>query len=194
MMIGVLALQGDYSKHIQILEMLDFKVLEVRYPSELSLIEGLVIPGGESTTISDLMERANFHNQIKNFAKTKPILGTCAGLIRMSKNTVDDRLKSLGILDISVDRKAYGRQIDSFAGEIEVSINGNNHSVLATFIRAPKINKIGKDVKVLSYFKNEPVVVKQGHHLGLSFHPELVKTTFFHNYTFREQFQNIHAT
>ena len=81
MMIGVLALQGDYSKHIQILEMLDFKVLEVRYPSELSLIEGLVIPGGESTTISDLMGRANFHDPIKNFAKTKPILGTCAGLI-----------------------------------------------------------------------------------------------------------------
>ena len=79
----------------------------------------------------------------------------------MSKNIVDDRLKSLGILDISVDRNAYGRQIDSFSGEIEVSINENNHSVLATFIRAPKINKIGKDVQVLSYFKNEPVVVKQ---------------------------------
>ena len=194
MMIGVLALQGDYSKHIQILEMLDFKVLEVRYPRELSLIEGLVIPGGESTTISDLMERANFHDPIKNFARTKPILGTCAGLIMMSKNIVDDRLKSLGILDISVDRNAYGRQIDSFAGEIEVSINGKNHSVLATFIRAPKINKIGKNVKVLSYFNNEPVVVKEGHHLGLAFHPELVKTTFFHNYTFREQFKNIHAT
>ena len=194
MMIGVLALQGDYSKHIQILELLDFKVLEVRYPSELSLIKGLVIPGGESTTISDLMGRANFHDPIKNFAKTKPILGTCAGLIMMSKNVEDDHVKSLGILDISVNRNAYGRQIESFTSEIEVSLNGNNHSVLAAFIRAPKINKIGKDVKVLSYFKNEPVVVKQGYHLGLAFHPELVKTTFFHNYTFREQFQNIHET
>ena len=194
MIIGVLALQGDYSKHIQILELLDFKVLEVRYPSELSLIEGLVIPGGESTTISDLMGRANFHDPIKNFAKTKPILGTCAGLIMMSKNVEDDHVKSLGILDISVNRNAYGRQIESFASEIEVSLNGNNHSVLAAFIRAPKINKIGKNVKVLSYFKNEPVVVKEGHHLGLAFHPELVKTTFFHNYIFREQFQNIHAT
>ena len=193
MMIGVLALQGDYSKHIQILELLDFKVLEVRYPSELSLIEGLVIPGGESTTISDLMERANFHDQIKNFATTKPILGTCAGLIMMSKNVEDDHVKSLGILDISVNRNAYGRQIESFTSEIEVSLNGNNHSILAAFIRAPKINKIGKNVKVLSYFKNEPVVVKEGHHLGLAFHPELVKTTFFHNYIFREQFQNIHA-
>ena len=154
----------------------------------------MVIPGGESTTISDLMERINFHDSIKNFARTKPILGTCAGLIMMSKNIVDDRLKSLGILDVSVDRNAYGRQINSFESEIEVSINGKNHSVLATFIRAPKINKIGKNVKVLSYLNNEPVVVKQGLHLGLAFHPELVETTFFHNYTFREQFKNIQAT
>jgi len=82
-MVGVLALQGDYSKHIQILEMLDIQPLEVRYPNDLSLIDGLVIPGGESTTISDLMERANFHEPIKKFAKNKPILGTSAGLIMM---------------------------------------------------------------------------------------------------------------
>jgi 5'-phosphate synthase pdxT subunit len=193
-MIGVLALQGDYSKHIQILEMLDFQVLEVRYPNELSLIEGLVIPGGESTTISDLMERSNFHEPIKIFAKKKPILGTCAGLIMMSKNINDDRIKSLDILDISVDRNAYGKQLDSFTSEIEVSLNSNNYSFSATFIRAPKIDKVGKNVKILSFYKNKPIVVKQGHHLGLAFHPELAKTTFFHNYIFREQFQVINAT
>jgi 5'-phosphate synthase pdxT subunit len=193
-MVGVLALQGDYSKHIQILEMLDIQALEVRYPNDLSLIDGLVIPGGESTTISDLMERANFHEPIKNFAKNKPILGTCAGLIMMSKNIADDRVKSLDILDISVDRNAYGRQVDSFADQIEVSLNGKIHNVSATFIRAPKINKVGTNVSILSFYNNEPVVVKQGHHLGLAFHPELVKTTFFHNYIFREQFQISHAT
>ena len=193
-MIGVLALQGDYSKHIQILEMLDFQVLEVRYPNELSLIEGLVIPGGESTTISDLMERSNFHEPIKNFAIKKPILGTCAGLIMMSKNINDDRIKSLDILDISVDRNAYGKQLDSFTSEIEVSLNSNNYSFSATFIRAPKIDKVGKNVKILSFYKNEPIVVKQGHHLGLAFHPELAKITFFHNYIFREQLKVINAT
>ena len=193
-MIGVLALQGDYSKHIEILEMLDFQVLEVRYPKELSLIEGLVIPGGESTTISDLMARSNFHSPIKTFAKKKPILGTCAGLIMMSKNLSDDRIKSLDILDISVDRNAYGRQIDSFIDQIEVSLNGKQNNVLAPFIRAPKINRVGKNVKILSYYKNEPVVVKQGHHLGLAFHPELVNTTLFHKYIFSEQFEISHAT
>ena len=193
-MVGVLALQGDYSKHIQILEMLEIQALEVRYPNELSLIDGLVIPGGESTTISDLMERANFHEPIKNFAKKKPILGTCAGLIMMSKNIADDRVKSLDILDISVDRNAYGRQVDSFTDQIEVSLNGKIHNIPATFIRAPKINKVGTNVNILSFYNNEPVVVKQGHHLGLAFHPELVKTTFFHNYIFREQFQISHAT
>ena len=193
-MIGVLALQGDYFKHIQILEMLDFQVLKVRYPNELSLIKGLVIPGGESSTISDLMERSNFHEPIKDFAKKKPILGTCAGLIMMSKNIEDDRINSLGILDISVNRNAYGRQVDSFTDKIKVLLKGETHNVLAAFIRAPKINKVGVNVRILSCYKNEPVVVKQGLHLGLAFHPELVKTTLFHNYIFREQFQISHAT
>jgi 5'-phosphate synthase pdxT subunit len=112
----------------------------------------------------------------------------------MSKNIADDRVKSLDILDISVDRNAYGRQVDSFADQIEVSLNGKIHNVSATFIRAPKINKVGTNVSILSFYNNEPVVVKQGHHLGLAFHPELVKTTFFHNYIFREQFQISHAT
>ena len=188
-MVGVLALQGDYSKHVQILEMLNLEVLEVRYPNDLSLIDGLVIPGGESTTISDLMTRVSFHEEIKIFAKKKPILGTCAGLILMSKNISDDRVIPLGLLDISVDRNAYGRQVDSFTDQIKVSLNDNIHNVSAAFIRAPKINKVGSNVKILSYYNNEPVVVKQGHHLGLTFHPELVKTTFFHNYIFRKQFE-----
>ena len=188
-MVGVLALQGDYSKHIQILEMLNLEALEVRYPNDLSLIDGLVIPGGESTTISDLMTRVSFHEAIKIFAKKNPILGTCAGLILMSKNISDDRVIPLGLLDISVDRNAYGRQVDSFTDQIKVSLNDNIHNVSAAFIRAPKINKVGSNVKILSYYNNEPVVVKQGHHLGLTFHPELVKTAFFHNYIFRKQFE-----
>ncbi|MBT4149990.1 MAG: pyridoxal 5'-phosphate synthase glutaminase subunit PdxT, partial [Candidatus Marinimicrobia bacterium] len=128
-MVGVLALQGDYSKHVQILEMLNLEVLEVRYPNDLSLIDGLVIPGGESTTISDLMTRVSFHEAIKIFAKKKPILGTCAGLILMSKNISDDRVIPLGLLDISVDRNAYGRQVDSFTDQIKVSLNDNIHNV-----------------------------------------------------------------
>jgi len=193
-MIGVLALQGDYSKHIEILHMLNFKTMEIRYPHELSLIKGLVIPGGESTTISDLMCRYGLHESIKKFSKQKPILGTCAGLIIMSKDIADSRVKSLGILNLSIDRNAYGRQLDSFIDNLKVSLNGKIENIPATFIRAPKITKVDESVEILSNYNNAPVVVKQGHHLGLAFHPELVKTTIFHEYVFRQQFEIANAT
>ena len=185
MMIGVLALQGDYSKHIQILEMLDFKVLEVRYPRELSLIEGLVIPGGESTTISDLMERANFHDPIKNFAKTKPVLGTCAGLIFLSnqivQNSSNTSQKLLGSLDIETERNAFGRQHESFQSEFPIPKFGLD-KFTGVFIRAPRIRNIGSNVEILAKLNDEIVAVKQGNIIGTCFHPELSNTVIFHKY------------
>tara|TARA_B100001750_G_C15460071_1_gene573746 strand:+ start:67 stop:651 length:585 start_codon:yes stop_codon:yes gene_type:complete len=193
MMIGVLALQGDYAKHIQILEMLKIQAIEIRYPDELKLIDGLVIPGGESTTMTDLMCRSSFYKPIQIFAEKKPILGTCAGLIMMAKTVTDSRIKPLGILNIKVDRNAYGRQIYSFTDQLTVSLNGKLEHVPATFIRAPKISSVDKFIEVLSEYNGEPVVIKQGHHLGMTFHPELNGITIFHNFIFKEQFENIHA-
>ncbi|MCS5625810.1 MAG: pyridoxal 5'-phosphate synthase glutaminase subunit PdxT, partial [Candidatus Marinimicrobia bacterium] len=113
-MIGVLALQGDYEKHIHILDLLKIQNMEIRYSRELDMIQGLVIPGGESTTMTDLMGRNGFYEPIRNFAKNYPILGTCAGLIMMASSVPGSRVEPLGILDIEVDRNAYGRQVHSF--------------------------------------------------------------------------------
>ena len=192
-MIGVLALQGDYEKHIHILGQLGMASTEVRYPKQLDNIEGLIIPGGESTTMTDLMQRVGFHDPIRTFASRSPILGTCAGLIMMAGSVEDSGLSSLGILDVDVDRNAYGRQVHSFTDDLPVSLNGQIQTIKATFIRAPKISRVGSSVEVISSYDGEPVAVKQSHHLGLAFHPELDSVTLFHEFIFKTQFETIHA-
>ena len=186
-MIGVLALQGDYSKHLEILEKLKISSCEIRYPHQLNEINGLIIPGGESTTMTDLIERNDLHDNIITFSNKNPILGTCAGLIMMSRSVNDNRVKSLNILDIEVDRNAYGRQVNSFTDKLSISIEGISKNITATFIRAPKINKMGKEIEIISSYNNEPVAVKQGIHMGLAFHPELDGITLFHEFIFVKQ-------
>ena len=185
-MIGVLALQGDYAKHIQILDMLQTPSCEIRYPSELDGINGLVIPGGESSTMTDLMQRIGFHEPLRRFAKKKPILGTCAGLIMMSSNAPNSLVAPLGILDVEVDRNAYGKQVHSFIKDLPIQLNEKTIEIPAIFIRAPKINKINNNVEIISEYKGDPVAVKQGHHIGLSFHPELNGITVFHKFIFSQ--------
>ena len=187
-MIGILALQGDYSKHKDVLDKLKISSCEIRYSNQFNEISGLIIPGGESTTMTDLIYRSGLHNNIYSFSRSKPILGTCAGLIMMSRLVNDDRVKPLNILDIEVDRNAYGRQVNSFRDELSVSIGGKFENISATFIRAPKINRMNKNIEILSSYNNEPVGIKQGMHVGLAFHPELDGITLFHEYTFVEQF------
>jgi len=187
-MIGVLALQGDYSKHKEILDKLKLSSCEIRYSHQFNEISGLIIPGGESTTMTDLIDRNGLHKDIYSFSKSKPILGTCAGLIMMARIVNDERVKPLNILDIEVDRNAYGRRVNSFRDELPVSINGKFENVFATFIRAPKINNMAKDIEIISSYNNEPVAIKQGIHMGLAFHPELDGITLFHEYTFVNQF------
>ena len=187
-MIGVLALQGDYSKHKEILDKLKISSCEIRYSYQFNEISGLIIPGGESTTMTDLIDRNGMHKDICSFSILKPILGTCAGLIMMAKIVNDDRVKPLNILDIEVDRNAYGRQVNSFRDALSVSIGGKVENISATFIRAPKINRMSKDIEIISSYNNEPVAIKQGMHVGLAFHPELDGITLFHEYTFVKQF------
>lgn len=118
--------------------------------------------------------------------KKKPILGTCAGLIMMSSNAPDSLVVPLGILDVEVDRNAYGKQVHSFTKNLPIQLNEKTIEIPAIFIRAPKINKINNNVEIISEYKGDPVAVKQGHHIGLSFHPELNGITVFHKFIFSQ--------
>ena len=185
MKIGILALQGDFNKHRLILEQLDLEPTLVQYPSDLDHVRGLIIPGGESTTMTKLMDRAGFYKAITTFANTNPVLGTCAGLIMMSNKAKDRRIKTLGLLDVDVERNASGRQIHSLCESLKVNINGKPQPIDATFIRAPIIIRYGPDINVLATFNGFPCAVQSGLHLGLSFHPELNGITIFHEFAFK---------
>ena len=189
-MIGVLALQGNYSKHIEILNKLKISSCEVRYNNQLDEINGLIIPGGESTTMTDLMSRNNFYDKIQLFSQKKPILGTCAGLIMMAKSVLDKRVKPLKILDIEVDRNAYGRQVHSSINKLPIKLEKDLKTISVPFIRAPQITKVGKNVEIISNYNKKPVAVKSGIHMGLSFHPELNNITIFHDFVFIKQFSS----
>jgi len=186
MKIGILALQGDFNKHGLILEQLDLEPALVRYTSDLNHVNGLIIPGGESTTMTKLMDRAGLYESITSFANTNPVLGTCAGLIMMSYQAKDRRIKTLGLLDVDVERNASGRQIHSLCESLNVNINGKPQLIDATFIRAPKIIRYGPDINVLATFNGFPCAVQSGLHLGLSFHPELNGITIFHEFAFKK--------
>ncbi len=183
--IGVLELQGNYAVHHKIFSDLGISSKGVKTADDLDSVDGLVIPGGESTTISLLMDSFDLRLPIKNFAKEKPVMGTCAGLIIMSKLIKgENKVIPLGILDITVDRNAYGRQIMSFKKPVSVNLNNQKIDVNATLIRAPKVINISASVNVLAKIDKSPAVVIQGKHLGLSFHPELDGVTIFHEILF----------
>ncbi len=183
MKIGVLALQGDFAKHSHILEKLGTAPVRIRYPQELDEIQGLVFPGGESTTMTHLIEQNGFHKPLVEFARSYPVLGTCAGLILMASSVDDHRVNPLGLLDIDASRNAYGRQVFSFTDLITLNTDSDT-TVEATFIRAPKITRVGSDITIVASYQNEPVGVTDGRHMALSFHPELTNYTGFHERTF----------
>ena len=183
--IGVLELQGNYALHHKIFSDLGISSKGIKTARDLDNIDGLVIPGGESTTISLLLDSFDLRIPIKNFAKENPIMGTCAGLIMMSKSIKGDKkVTPLGILDIIVDRNAYGRQIMSCKEPVSFRLNNQKIEINATLIRAPKIISINDSVNVLATIDNFPAVVMEGKHLGLSFHPELDGITIFHEILF----------
>ena len=185
-MIGVLALQGNFDSHVKILEKINLNHKLVKDSKDLSSLSGLILPGGESTTISNLLRtNKNMIDEINFLASKKPILGSCAGLILMSKNSNDDRVHNFDFLDITTDRNAYGRQVYSFEAKINVKYGKINSNVNSLFIRAPKVNEVGKKVEILATYKNEIVAVKQGKHVGLSCHPELLDETLIHEICFK---------
>ena len=183
--IGVLELQGNYALHHKIFSDLGISSKGIKSAKDLDNVDGLVIPGGESTTISLLLDTFDLRIPIKNFAKENPIMGTCAGLIMMSKSiNGEKKVKPLEILDITVDRNAYGRQIMSCKEPFSFRLNDQKIEMIATLIRAPKIISTNDSVNVLAMIDSSPVVVMQGRHLGLSFHPELDGVTIFHEILF----------
>jgi 5'-phosphate synthase pdxT subunit len=177
---GVLALQGDFREHARVLSSLDAAPVEVRTAAHLADVDRLVIPGGESTTIGKLARAYGLVEPIRERAGDgMPILGTCAGMILLAKRVLDGE-PLLSLMDVTVRRNAYGRQVDSF--EADVDIDGIDHRVRGVFIRAPWIEEIGSDVQVLSAYEGKPVVLRQGNLVAASFHPELVGETALHEY------------
>ena len=184
--IGVLELQGNFESHHRILKKLGYDSIGVKSSIDLECLDGLVLPGGESTTMSLLIDSFNLRDSLLDFSKNKPILGTCAGLILMAKNIENEsKVNPLGILDITVDRNAYGRQIMSKKEKIYINFNSKLTDFEVTLIRAPKIIGISNETQVLLELDNSPLAIYNGMHMGLSFHPELNGVTIFHDSLFR---------
>jgi pyridoxal 5'-phosphate synthase pdxT subunit len=171
--VGVLGLQGDVREHMRALEAAGATTVSVKHPDDLSIVDAMVLPGGESTTISKLLNRFELLEPIRERAGDgMPVYGTCAGMILMAKNVVDDDgIESLGLLDVTVTRNAYGRQVDSFEADLDVA--GLDAPYRAVFIRAPVVESVGDNVQVLAEFDGSPVLVRQGQLLASSFHPEM---------------------
>ena len=186
MKIGVLALQGAFIEHIEIIRRLNVEAVEVRLPKDLHGLSGLIIPGGESTTILKLMRIYGlFLHLKKNIGEGFPVWGTCAGMICLAKkvtNSQESELDPLAVMDIDVKRNAFGRQVDSFETDLVVTALGEK-PYHAVFIRAPLISKVGTGVKVLAKLSDETVVAAlQDNMLVTSFHPELTEDTRFHEF------------
>ena len=185
-MVGVLALQGNFDSHIRILKKINLKHKLVKTSDDLSSVDGLIIPGGESTTITNLLRKdQSLINGINQLSKNKPILGSCAGLILMSKESNDSRVHNFGFLDVTTSRNAYGRQVYSFEAKINVKNNTISSDINVLFIRAPKVDKINNSVEILATFQEEVVAVMQGMHVGISCHPELLNETLIHEICFK---------
>jgi pyridoxal 5'-phosphate synthase pdxT subunit len=167
--VGVLAVQGNFREHAAMLRRLGAEVVEVRKPDELEGLDGLVVPGGESTTFMRLMRLYGLDEAIREFAA--PILGTCAGMIVLDR-------EHLGLVDLEVDRNAYGRQVASFEADLELA--GDDEPLRGVFIRAPRVREAGADVEVLAQHDGRPVLLRQGRILVASFHPELTEDTRVH--------------
>ncbi len=186
MKVGVLALQGDFAEHLAMLQRLGVEGVEVRLPHDLDDIAALIIPGGESTTIGKLAVAFNLMDPLREFGRSKPIWGTCAGAIFLSKDAQRDQ-PLLGLMDIRVQRNAFGRQLDSFEADLDIAplkqATNSADPYHAIFIRAPIISWVGPEVEILAALPDGRIVAaRQGHLLATSFHPELTDDLRFHQY------------
>lgn len=182
MKIGVLALQGAFIEHEKKLRTLGAEPVEVRLPEDLEGLDGLIIPGGESTTIGKLAVEYGLIDPLRRFAREKPTWGTCAGMIFLAKDIGIDRQPILGLMDIHVNRNAFGRQVDSFEVDLPITVLGDE-PLHAVFIRAPVVTQVDEGVDILARLPDGRIVaVEQGHLLATAFHPELTADNRLHQY------------
>jgi 5'-phosphate synthase pdxT subunit len=178
--IGVLALQGDFAEHAAMLQQIGARPIEVRKPEQLADLHGLIMPGGESTTISTVARASGLYEPLRAFVAHKPTWGTCAGAILLAKR-ITGQAAHFGVMDITVTRNAFGRQVDSFSADL--LIEGFETPLRAVFIRAPIIESVGAGVRVLARLPDGRIVAaQQGHLLATAFHPELIADTRLHTY------------
>ena len=185
MNIGVLSVQGSFKKHVEVFESLNINTFNVKYKDDLNNLDALVIPGGESTAITKIINENNLYIPLKNFIFNKPILATCAGMIILStsisiNNKPETRVKSFNVLDIKIDRNGWGRQVHSFIKNI--TINLLNKDIDGIFIRAPKISTYGNNIEILASIESSPVMIKMNNIIATTFHPELSNNTVIHEY------------
>ena len=181
MKIGVLAMQGAYREHLQMLKTLGVEAIDVRYEQDIDNIDGLIIPGGESTTKGKLIKTLGLYDKLKSRIQNgMPVWGTCAGMILLAKNIVNESYNHLAVMDINVRRNAYGRQLGSF--ETKAPVNGIGDDIDMVFIRAPYIESVGENIEVLSTVDGNIVAAQEGNMLVTSFHPELTEDLRVHKY------------
>ncbi|MFC2003408.1 pyridoxal 5'-phosphate synthase glutaminase subunit PdxT [Chloroflexota bacterium] len=183
MRIGVLASQGAFAEHIAVLHKLEVEAVPIRLPRELTGLDGLIIPGGESTSISRLMLSDGLADKVRNLAENDlPVFGTCAGMIMLASEVLDSSVKSLGLLDVRVRRNAFGRQKDSFETDLIIPALGDK-PFTGVFIRAPIIERVSDGVEILARLSDSSIVaVRQGNKVASAFHPELTDDLRFHQY------------
>jgi 5'-phosphate synthase pdxT subunit len=182
MKIGVLALQGAFAEHIKVLTDLNIEAVPIRLPSDLVGLKALIVPGGESTSISKLLADYSLKEPVKNLIQQGlPVLGTCAGMVLLAKKIVGSEVETLGVMDIEIKRNAFGRQVDSFEVDLPVPALGDK-TFRGVFIRAPIIQRTEAGVEILCEINNKAVAVKQGKMLACAFHPELTDDLRFHRY------------
>jgi len=184
--VGVLSLQGDFAAHGAALERAGAEPVYVREPEQLDGLDGLVIPGGESTTMLKLMRHEGLMEPVTDFGRRKPIFGTCAGAILLAKEVTNPAQESLGLMDLTVERNAYGRQLDSRVVELDPAAEFQQETapgkLEAVFIRAPIIRGLSAGARVLARYNGDPVLVEEGKHLVATFHPELTADSRVHLY------------
>jgi 5'-phosphate synthase pdxT subunit len=182
--VGVLALQGDFDAHVKAIERAGGAAVEVRTAADLESLDGLIIPGGESTTMLKLLREENLMEPLRQFGLRRPIFGTCAGAILLANEVSSPAQESLSLIDVGVERNAYGRQVDSriakITPEADFQARMGEGEMEAVFIRAPIIRRVGEGAKVLAWYDGDPVLVEEGRHVVATFHPELSRDNRVH--------------
>jgi 5'-phosphate synthase pdxT subunit len=190
LVLGILGLQGDFALHARSLHRLRIPHRLVRWPEDLKDCRGLILPGGESTTFLNLMDKTGLRDAIIDFARDKPLMGTCAGLIVLATRVQGHHMKTLGLIELEAKRNAFGRQINSFQATVHLPSFSENPSFEGVFIRAPQIVSTGDNVQALGFFQDQVVMARNRNMLVMTFHPELTPDTRIHHFFYHSFVQS----